>query len=456
MWDININGPDTPIYIAIVEALERGLESGRIKPGDRLPTHRSLAARLGVTVTTVTRAYTEAEKRGLVSGRVGRGTFAAEPRHGADQPPDYGSAPIEMGTASPCYHGEPDIHPLLGRILAQKDLNKLLKYKHPQGLPEHREAGVEWLRRCGLKTRADRVLVTAGPQHSLTTALLGLFQPGDCLAVSRLTSPGLISYARRTGLELAGVDNDGLGMRPDLLDSLCAARPVKGIYLAGNGQAPEHGSLPPARRQDLAEVMRRHGLILIEDDTFNYHQAGKIPPLAAFLPESSIYIAGVSAAFYSGLRVTFMHSAPRYYGLLSQSLADTILMVSPLCAAIVSECIQSGLADKIIRAKQKELDKRYKIFREKITDFPVSCAPDSIFAWLKLPDYWTGPEFEQAAGKSCLNVYAADRFTAGPQAAPNYIRIVLTGPEDLNRFSKGLDVLLAVLRRESGYVKILY
>jgi len=78
-----------PIYQAIADQIGSEIEAGRLKPGGRLPTQRSLARQLGVTLTTVTRAYDEAQRRGLLSGEVGRGTFvrstAAEiekPEHG--------------------------------------------------------------------------------------------------------------------------------------------------------------------------------------------------------------------------------------------------------------------------------------------------------------------------------------------------------------------------------------
>src|SRR3546814_8105519 len=68
-----------PRYLAIADALARDIAAGRLKAGDRLPTHRDLAWRLGVTVGTVSRAYGEAERRGLTSGEVGRGTFVNVP-----------------------------------------------------------------------------------------------------------------------------------------------------------------------------------------------------------------------------------------------------------------------------------------------------------------------------------------------------------------------------------------
>ena len=66
---------DRPAYVALADAIAHDLARGHLAPGDRLPTHRALAAELGVTVRTVARGYAEAERRGLVGGEVGRGTY---------------------------------------------------------------------------------------------------------------------------------------------------------------------------------------------------------------------------------------------------------------------------------------------------------------------------------------------------------------------------------------------
>ena len=64
-----------PVYLAIAEAIAADIDEGRLLPGMRLPAQRALAEALGIDFTTVTRAYAEAGKRGLVEGRVGHGTY---------------------------------------------------------------------------------------------------------------------------------------------------------------------------------------------------------------------------------------------------------------------------------------------------------------------------------------------------------------------------------------------
>src|SRR5262250_989631 len=82
-WTPDLSRHAGPRYLAIADAVAAGLETGQLKPGDRLPTHRDLAYRLGVTVGTVTRAYAEAQRRGLLEGHVGRGSFLAGPGQAA-------------------------------------------------------------------------------------------------------------------------------------------------------------------------------------------------------------------------------------------------------------------------------------------------------------------------------------------------------------------------------------
>src|ERR1051325_9189615 len=75
MWNPNLESFSGPRYLAIVSAIADAVERGHLKAGDKMPTHRDLADAVGVTTGTITRAYSEAAKRGLLVGETGRGTF---------------------------------------------------------------------------------------------------------------------------------------------------------------------------------------------------------------------------------------------------------------------------------------------------------------------------------------------------------------------------------------------
>src|SRR3954447_4189991 len=79
-WTPTISELSGPRYQRIVEAMEADIAAGRLVRGQQLPTQRALAKVLGIDLTTVTRAYTEARRRGIMEPRVGQGAYVAETR----------------------------------------------------------------------------------------------------------------------------------------------------------------------------------------------------------------------------------------------------------------------------------------------------------------------------------------------------------------------------------------
>ena len=79
-WTPTIEDRTGPVYLRIVEALASDISRGRLRRGEVLPTHRALAKALHVDLTTVTRAYAEARRRGLTEARVGHGNVRRRER----------------------------------------------------------------------------------------------------------------------------------------------------------------------------------------------------------------------------------------------------------------------------------------------------------------------------------------------------------------------------------------
>lgn len=70
--------PARPLYLQIIEALQRAVARGELKPGDQVPSQRELAQRLNINPNTVQRAYREMEYMGLVKTARGTGTFLSD------------------------------------------------------------------------------------------------------------------------------------------------------------------------------------------------------------------------------------------------------------------------------------------------------------------------------------------------------------------------------------------
>lgn len=129
MWNLKDLNTDMSLYLALVEAIERDIKNGLLKPGDKLPTQRELARIVGVNVTTVTRAYNEAGKRGLLSASVGNGTYISNDlgmqSSLLDTSTDTSLAgyyqSIDIGLVKPLEHLDPDIRPIISKVMEQND-----------------------------------------------------------------------------------------------------------------------------------------------------------------------------------------------------------------------------------------------------------------------------------------------------------------------------------------------
>ena len=209
-----------PVFMRIVEAMAADVASGRLVRGQQMPTHRALAKALQVDLTTVTRAYGEARRRGLIEAQVGRGTFVSETTARApagipfplkidlsmNVPPQPVEANLELRIAQG-----------LKSIQDEASFGAFLNYQPPGGSDDQRELAAKWLRTRVPGATPDRLLVYPGNQAILFNALLGLASPGDVVLTETFTFPGVKAAAEKLGLRLVGVAMDEEGVLPDAL-----------------------------------------------------------------------------------------------------------------------------------------------------------------------------------------------------------------------------------------------
>lgn len=459
MWDLQTIDVDKPLYLAIADAIERDVRAGELLPGERMPTHRELSKIVGVTVTTVTRAYREAERRGLVTAIVGNGTFVTSDRGSAAPPSRAGSAArecIELGMALPPYGIEANLREVLDGVMRKTDLQALMKYIEPEGLPRHRQTGAAWIRRFGIDADPDNIVVTAGANNALACLFMSVFEPGDRLAIDFLTYPGAKSLARRCGIRLEGVAMDGEGMLPDALEALCRRHAIRGVHTVGRLHNPTNAAMSERRRREIADVIVKNDLLLIEDDIYGFLSDEAGGALTPHVPENGLYIAGLAKAFCAGLRVGFVVVPPRYRSAFSLAVADTMWMASPLCVEAACEVITSGVADGIVLERKKEIAARAALAGEILSGHHYTHADNSMFLWLELPEYWYGDAFEDAARENGVSVVSAGKFIVGSALLPNCVRLSLTATDTVADLEKGLGILLRLLEsKRGGGVRIL-
>lgn len=163
-WCSSIKTGDKPLYIALADALESDIHSGILKPGEKLPPQRELADRLGVNLSTVTRAFRVCALNGLIFGVVGSGTFVASdvkvPLSLISQNRSPGI--IEMGQVLPLHCMDANTAQIAKALLQDMDMEKLIRYSEPAGNLAHRTIGAEWLKRFNINASAVRIFLS-GP-----------------------------------------------------------------------------------------------------------------------------------------------------------------------------------------------------------------------------------------------------------------------------------------------------
>ncbi|MFM2044228.1 MAG: hypothetical protein RLY86_2804, partial [Pseudomonadota bacterium] len=187
-WTPQIAGRAGPVYRRIAASLHDAVITGKLAPGTRLPTHRDLAWRLGVTVGTVTRAYQEAERQGLIGGEVGRGTFVQDPRQTPPAPPfepETGGNQIDLSVnATALWPDAGALRAAVAAVAERGDLASLMGYMPAHGVERLRRTAAAWIAAtAGLVVPDHRVLTGAGGQGAMHAAFAALTRPGDVLLV---------------------------------------------------------------------------------------------------------------------------------------------------------------------------------------------------------------------------------------------------------------------------------
>lgn len=449
MWNPENFELRSPKYMSIADALEVDISTGRVVAGEQLPPQRELADKLSINLSTVSRAYREAEKRGLISGIVGKGTFVStdisiKPEMISTKAQSLNH--IEMGVVSPLHSLDPDLQPRLIKLSTSHNLASYSRYTEPSGLAEHLEVGVYWAGRFGLSIKPERVLVTAGAQHALMCALLSCFKPGSRIAVDCLSYPGLKALTAMMNIRLVPINMDENGMIPDSLNTACKSNHIEGIYLMPSCHNPTGITLGDKRRIALVDLIKKHQLLLIEDDAYYFTSENQRPALSSYIPNNSIFIANFSKILFSGLRSAFVFTSPKIRALLTRAVLNTIWMAPSLNTAILCDVIKDGTINQIIEAKLKEAKSR-NIVVNSILPFQFIIPPSQKFyRWYQLPEPWTASLFEAYASQRGVNVFCGEKFTVGNQSVGRYVRLAITSPETRQGLAVGLTVLKDILQ----------
>lgn len=447
-WPPHLRPGAGPRFLQIADALQQAVADGLLKPGDRLPPQRELAAQLNVDLTTITRAYDEARRRNLLEGRGARGTYVAAPKVELTSVLD-----LSMNTPPPPDGVDFDdlLKQGLAQVLMRADNELLMTYHLGGGSASDRKAGAKWIEPMFGSVHPEQVVVCPGAQAAIAALILVLTEPGDAILAEPTSYPGLRAAATQFGRRVTPVGTDKYGMLPQALEEACGQYNSKLVYLNPTLQNPTTVTMPEKRRRELAAVAKRCNMRIIEDDPYWLLAESPPPPIATHAPEHVYYISTLSKCLTPGLRVAFvLVRDPVERERFLVALRSFALMVAPLTAALATQWILDGSANTLMQGVRDEARVRQKMACDVLAG-RYAGPGDGLHIWVELPTYWQSYQLAQAAEGEGLAVTPAEAFATDGQSV-NAIRISLGSVRDRARLRVGLQRLSQLLaRRPDAY-----
>ncbi len=461
-WLPDLSRGSGPVYLRLADSIETAIASGALPAGSKLPPQRNLAYDIGVTIGTIGRAYALVHERGLVAGEVGRGTYVLDRAEtAASNQPDPltlslgGTRTVDapLGKIRFDTTAAPDLDQgkIIGQILAeigQEHLSEISSYSRV--FPKNwYDAGRSWLARNDWMPEAENIVPTLGAHAAAIAVISAVSSPGDKIVFENLTYTQVSRSARILGRRTITVESDEHGVNPDDFERLCLQQHPKLAFLMPTAHNPTLATMPFERRQRVAEIARRHGVWLIEDDLYGGMTGDENPLLASLAPDRTFLISGLSKAVAAGIRGGWVACPPHF----AQRIKVTHKMITGGLPFILAEAgarlVQSGQAHEIRRTCINELSTRERLVREELQGFDFTSHPHVPFVWLKLPDPWLSGTFKNAAYREGVLIDDEDEFKAArTEKAYHRVRISFSSPKKRDEMVAGLMTLRRLL--ESG------
>ncbi|MEW2415746.1 PLP-dependent aminotransferase family protein [Streptomyces sp. NPDC046866] len=456
-------------------------ELNRYSVGGKLPSSRALVERYRVSPVTVSRALAQLAAEGLVVTRPGAGAYRARPRTAEPAPGDTSWQEVALSAegAGEVVPRSVDASGVLKSLAAPPPgvIELSGGYLHPSLQPERAMAAAlaragrrpgawgrppmegltelrDWFaREIGGSVTAADVLVAAGGQSALTTALRALAPPGAPVLVESPTYPGLLAIARASGCRPVPVPVDAEGVRPELLAAALDATGARVFVCQPLFQNPTGAVLAPARRSEVLRIARAAGAFVVEDDyarNLAHEDAGALPATLAAEDHDGVvvHVRSLTKATSPSLRVGALAArGPVLDRLRAIQVVDSFFVPRPLQEAAL-ELVGAPAWPRHLRTVAAELRHRRDVLagalRRGLPSLRLPHLPRGGYhLWAQLADGADDADFTAAALRAGVAVTPGrPYYCAEPPAA--YVRIAFAG------VSGAVELGEAVQRLRSG------
>jgi GntR family transcriptional regulator/MocR family aminotransferase len=391
------NAAPTGTGRGIYRSIRSRIDTGDLRPGERLPSTRALAADLGVSRSTVVAAYEQLASEGYIETAAGaraRVSPGVGSRAGPGRPPAgrlpkrapalsaYGERVRRLALPQRPVTDSRHIEFLYGAI-ADDDFPKLawrrlynraltrrqhaLYYGTPEGEADLRDELQGYLLRArGLSCTPDRILIVQGAQQAIELCARVLVDPGDGVVVEEPGYPMARRSFESIGARVVATPVDDQGLVTSALPCTRSAL----AYVTPSHQFPLGAVMSVGRRLALLAWARRHASWIVEDDYDSEFRYGLRPvdPLQSLDTRGCVvYVGTFSKALSPQLRLGYLVLPPALVKPFrhAKQLADRH---APMLEQVVlAELIRSGAYERHLRRLRRANERRRAALVEAIS-----------------------------------------------------------------------------------------
>ena len=282
------------LYRQVIDLISNNIDSGTLRPGDRLPSLRRMSKTAGVSVPTVRQAYVELERQRRVESRPQSGFYVrhqarnaiVHPSPGVDPDPGpvrcrslmervyegvYNPDLVPLGIANPTM-ARPAVKALnraMKRAMSGAD-ETVLDYATSHGTPRlRRQIAWNYFDSVGAKVDPESICITNGGQEALLLGIKAVTKPGDIVAVESPTYHGTLELI--DSLDLLAIDVPTCpeeGVITKRLTEVLDRHDVKACVFSTTLSNPLGVSIPDDDRLRLARILAERDITLIDDDVY--------------------------------------------------------------------------------------------------------------------------------------------------------------------------------------------
>ncbi len=415
---------DRPLYLQVAEQLRRQIENGELPPYTRLPASRTLAKKLGVNRITIVNAYAELEAEGLVTSRVGSGTFVAANQNTPHPLPETNRLPLwrgplprhpwnanqmiaEMmrlarqsgvisfagGTPASEFLPVNEFRRALNEAL-RRDGTAALQYEDAAGHLPLRETIADSLQQQNIHITGQDILITSGCQQALDITVSVLTRSDESVVV--VEDPcylGFLDILTTRRMTPVGVPVDAEGMQIEPLEQIILRYRPRLIYTTPIFHNPTGTSLSLARRQALLEVATRYGVPVLEDASYDElrYQGQPLPSLKSLdMGDIVFYAGGFSKTLIPGIRIGYLAAPTAWRERVVAAKQTADILTSPLNQYALNIYLQSGhFAEHIFQVRRAYHERRDAMLAAARQYFPAGvtwrCPEGGIYIWIEMP-----------------------------------------------------------------------